>query len=86
MSDSEYSVITSDVIKSFDCIWLRSGDLNCFRDIKPFMKSTGWGMLGHTPGDILASVIECLIKTNNIIYGLWVGDLNCFRDIKLFMK
>ena len=42
-------------------IWLRDGDLNCFRDIKPFDIRTGWGMPGHTREDITISVIECVL-------------------------
>ena len=30
--------------KEHDYMWLLGGDLNRFRDIKPLMKWTGWGM------------------------------------------
>ena len=45
------------------------GDLNGFRDIKPFYEVMGWGIAGHATGVIQVSVIEW----NYILYGLGVG-------------
>ena len=34
------------------------GDLNGFRDIKPFMKLMGWGIPGHAPAEYWSVLIK----------------------------
>ena len=44
--------------------WFRSGDLNSFLDIKPFMS-----MPGHILGDFPVSVIKCILSRRMPVYG-----------------
>ena len=44
------------IIRNKNIIWFMGGDLNCFRDIKHFVKRRGWGM---PPGDMQGSQDSC---------------------------
>ena len=52
------------IIRNTKYIWSRHGDKLVSDILCPFMKWTGWGTPRHTAGDILVSVIECLIIGN----------------------
>ena len=47
--------------KTHEHIWFMGGDLNGFRDIKQFMKLTGWGKPGHALEVFLVIVTECVL-------------------------
>ena len=57
-----WSVLLNAYYHTSLTITFKGGDQNSFRDIKPFIQLKGWSTPRHATGDILFSVIECILQ------------------------